>query len=179
MRKKVYKRFSILDGMAMTAATALGLALMEMMREGSPFPSGQSVWRIVQASWAFILPLTWMIAMLRLFVRRPRFRAPGVAACLMVSVVSLCILVFYSHNFVSNFPRVGLFSRRFWCGVVSHILMPHPFAATVVATWSMMALDRRWRPEPSWIDRTGRLIGIYWITAGVGIPALNIWQNWR
>jgi predicted transporter len=57
--------------------------------------------------------------------------------------------------------------------------MPHPFAATVVATWSMMALDRRWRPEPSWIDRTGRLIGIYWITAGVGIPALNIWQNWR
>ncbi len=33
----------------------------------------------------------------------------------------------------------------------------------VVAVWGTMALARRWRPEPGWIDRAGRVIGWLWI----------------
>jgi hypothetical protein len=33
----------------------------------------------------------------------------------------------------------------------------------VVASWVALALARRWRPEPSWVDRAGRALGAYWI----------------
>jgi hypothetical protein len=33
----------------------------------------------------------------------------------------------------------------------------------VFASWLILAMGRRWRPEPGWIDRLGRLMGIAWI----------------
>jgi hypothetical protein len=83
------------------------------------------------------------------------------AACLAVAVSSTCMLLFYSHNLISNIPRVGWFSRIFWSGTALHVLTPMPLAASVAAAWALLAADRRWRPEPSWIDRAGRLVGLY------------------
>ena len=34
---------------------------------------------------------------------------------------------------------------------------------TVIGGWMVLALGGRWRSEPSWIDRTGRVTGIVWI----------------
>ena len=51
------------------------------------------------------------------------------------------------------------------------ILMP-PFAnapmeeivgAAVLGAWSAMAASGRWKSQPSWIDRTGRVLGMFWI----------------
>lgn len=33
----------------------------------------------------------------------------------------------------------------------------------VAVAWLVLALTRSWRPEPSWIDRAGRVLGCYWI----------------
>ena len=45
------------------------------------------------------------------------------------------------------------------------------------AGWSVLIFDRRWRPEPSWIDRAGRCLGIYWLAAGVVIPFLRLFLS--
>jgi hypothetical protein len=31
--------------------------------------------------------------------------------------------------------------------------------------WIMLVWLRQWRPERSWIDRSGRLLGLLWISA--------------
>ena len=33
---------------------------------------------------------------------------------------------------------------------------------TVAGAWLALALSRSWRPEPCWIDRIGRILGICW-----------------
>jgi hypothetical protein len=46
------------------------------------------------------------------------------------------------------------------------------FGATTVGTmiigeWIAMGVGGRWRPEPTWIDRFGRFLGVSWIVAGL------------
>jgi hypothetical protein len=38
-----------------------------------------------------------------------------------------------------------------------------PCGPAVAAVWLVLALSGRWRPEKSWIDRLGRLLGAMWI----------------
>ena len=38
-----------------------------------------------------------------------------------------------------------------------------PCGFTVAAIWLLLGLSGRWRPEKSWIDRLGRLLGVVWI----------------
>jgi hypothetical protein len=33
----------------------------------------------------------------------------------------------------------------------------------VVVAWITLVLVGRWRPEPTWLDRLGRAVGIVWI----------------
>jgi hypothetical protein len=55
-----------------------------------------------------------------------------------------------------------------------HVLLPasHPISFAVIAAWAILLLSRRARPEPSWIDRTGRALGIIWIAV-----AFLFWFN--
>ena len=38
-----------------------------------------------------------------------------------------------------------------------------PCGIAVAAVWLVLALSGRWRPEKSWIDRLGRMLGVTWI----------------
>jgi hypothetical protein len=43
-----------------------------------------------------------------------------------------------------------------------------PAVATAIAvTWAILAIGRRWRSEPTWLDRAGRLIGLAWIVVAL------------
>jgi hypothetical protein len=55
-----------------------------------------------------------------------------------------------------------------------HAILPaaHPISYAVIAAWALLFLSRRGRPEPSWIDRTGRALGICWIAV-----AFLLWFN--
>jgi hypothetical protein len=33
----------------------------------------------------------------------------------------------------------------------------------IISAWFVLAVSGRWRPEPSWIDRSGRVLAIAWI----------------
>jgi hypothetical protein len=42
-----------------------------------------------------------------------------------------------------------------------------PLARAVVVAWVILLLSGRWRSEPSWIDRLGRALGVFWIVWAV------------
>jgi hypothetical protein len=39
----------------------------------------------------------------------------------------------------------------------------YALGCAVAAGWLILALSRRWRAEPSWLDRLRRGLGVYWI----------------
>jgi hypothetical protein len=43
----------------------------------------------------------------------------------------------------------------------------------VAAAWMALLLTGRWRAEPSWIDRAGRILGVLWIGYFIG---LRLWS---
>lgn len=45
------------------------------------------------------------------------------------------------------------------------LLTSIPFSYSVAATWGVVALAGRWRSEPTWLDRAGRVLGGYWVVA--------------
>jgi hypothetical protein len=42
-------------------------------------------------------------------------------------------------------------------------LFAYPVGVAVGAAWVNLAVCGRWRPEPEWIDRLGRIVGACWL----------------
>lgn len=104
------------------------------------------------------------LAAFALRLRRPNFRRlvrqPGFAAC---SSASLALLVGGGLNYATT-QRTFVPGAEA-CGYTLVVLMPHGSepGLAVAASWLLLGLGRRWQAEPSWIDRLGRIAGIYWI----------------
>jgi hypothetical protein len=190
-----------LDALILVAATAIGLAglrasvgdLREVREELSESlaaiaapPNEGPTW-----SWAIysgyglvvtvLVPFcwAWTLAFLALRLRRPRppWRRlacqPGAIACgsaAFVLVPALVGLIF----FWMFLPKVDFESERWQkCLGCFFILLPAMTGSTVLGAWGSLILGRRYRVEPSWIDRAGRLLGIYWIAA-IFLPAWGL-----
>jgi hypothetical protein len=161
-------RSTILDIMALAAAFALGyMSALALWEQHVP-------WSILKCASVVALPITWTLVALRFIGPRPsrrrRFDPPGLAACLAVSAASLmnswCA---WDVAFIAPSVSQDVFSL-----VALRIVEPLPLATAVAATWSLLILNRRWRPEPSWIDRLGRCLGIYWLAPGLAVPILRL-----
>ena len=59
-----------------------------------------------------------------------------------------------------------------WEIIAQNIIDPRPPAIAVGSVWAVLALDRRWRPEPGWLDRLGRILGAYWLADALGLPTV-------
>lgn len=105
------------------------------------------------------VPLTPTLILVRLRRPRPSLRRiafqPGFAACATASVAVL-IMVDLAYLGIADVPP----------GIIP--LVP---GASVLPAWSALALARRWDPEASWVDRAGRLVGVFWI-------AMIPWAFW-
>jgi hypothetical protein len=116
---------------------------------------------------------------------------PGTAAMLACSVISAFQIVelavslslpkvdFLGGNEVSAIRfaesvSLVVMRSRLGNGLIGHIEpigcfgvltvnLTTPCGPGVAAVWLVLALSGRWRPEKSWIDRLGRLIGAMWI----------------
>lgn len=178
------RRFTLLDAMVLVAAAAVGLAMArEHARWEDPglayrvpvigmFPRLAPATRGVVLGWPVVAMETLALILLRL--RRPRpigrrlFAPPGVAACIIAAVMLALMLVTEAANatdyllrYPTLFPRGRILEtmvHKMLGGVVSPSI-----GSAVAASWVAMALARRWRPEPSWIDRAGRALGWLWI----------------
>ena len=59
-----------------------------------------------------------------------------------------------------------------WAGILGSVILDgHGFAPAfgmialalpVPAAWAALAWTGRWQPEPGWIDRFGRTLGVWW-----------------
>ena len=105
------------------------------------------------------MALTIVLLILRIMPPRPRwrslFRQPGMIACLTLVVQWLLKDSFMLLSTVLSTNR--------YVSVSSYFMGPLYSGQGVILTWGAMALARIWRPEPSWIDRAGRGIGLLFI----------------
>ncbi len=115
----------------------------------------------------------WSGALLLIRFRGPRPRRrrllgqPGLVA----AVAALVVLTLESILLVGaawadgRFQAISVASRATFAANGTVLLAHHAGWAVVVA-WLTLALTGRWRSEPSWVDRWGRVLGLIWIVVG-------------
>jgi hypothetical protein len=121
--------------------------------------------------------------------RYGRVRRPGAIACRAATVVLTFELI---HATVA--PALGCHAMRTFTSYdsgtgtvgIRHVRLPGVFhdgapdpfcnmlhgmprhAGVVVAgAWLTLRLARAWRPEPTWVDRAGRALGVFWLVAAL------------
>jgi hypothetical protein len=105
----------------------------------------------------FLLP-----AFLIVRLKRPRAALrsmicqPGFAACAAPVVIVLATMP------LAVLPPLGLAGQMI--EIVGQVLL----VGAAPLAWVFLIATRRWNPEPSWIDRLGRILGALWM---VCIPA--------
>jgi hypothetical protein len=172
MHEPTRRRFSLLDAMVLVAATAVGLPLMRsffgvqfyVLRIRNP-GAYYLHWGALGLHGLSGCAVAWSVALILLgpvrYRTRPArlFRRPGtvavVAAGVMALLTGLLFLVAYAlERSLAPAPQAPFYFT---------MLAPGQIGAGVLCSWLMLALSGRWRPEPSWIDRLGRALGVYWI----------------
>jgi hypothetical protein len=189
MSKPERRRVTLFDVMALIAATAFGLWLTQFgwprnaanlagVMVFMPTPSGypSKTWMLpVAERIAPILPClaAWTGAFLasRLHAPRPRRRRLVLQPGLVGAVAVLFVLILESILLVGSARIDGRFGWSTPTRVAEFatngvVLLAHHAGWAVAVSWLTLALIGRWRPEPSWVDRWGRLLGCTWIFVG-------------
>jgi hypothetical protein len=184
------RRFTLLDAMTVVGAIAFAIAgtrwqyagyawFWNLHREG--WTPGATLRRLVTAM-GFALPAlfaaTAAVVLARIARPRPPLRyvalQPGSAACGVAILVVTAETVGYVARQAYFWLDKGYswVSFQGWIGSVgvlgiftTEILIRSTYAASyaILATWALLALSRRGRPERSWVDRTGRVLGVAWV----------------
>jgi hypothetical protein len=119
------------------------------------------VLNIVLLNFLFFLLPAFLI--LRLKHPRPPWRSmlgqPGFAGC--AAVVAVVVVALPLSLLAPSGPG------QLFVESAAQVLLP----GAVPLAWVWMIAKSRWNPEPSWIDRMGRILGVLWM---VSLPALVI-----
>lgn len=165
---------TVLDGMILVAASAAGFALIRATGLSLSIPAPASLPRlryfaVVEHALSVFTPLltTWTLSfpVIRLLQPRPRLRwlarQPGMAGC---CAASLFVLVEASWILLMATVVRQPVARGYLGSPERYSLQYVPEVAfSVAGAWLTLAMGGRWRPEPSWIDRLGRILGGAWI----------------
>ena len=113
----------------------------------------------VQLLYCFIVPLTPALMVARLRRPRPPLRRvafqPGFVALSLTAIIGLIDVDLTFFALVAFPPMVEM-------------VLP---GAAVLASWMILVALGRWHPEAGWIDRSGRLVGAFWL-------AMIPWSIW-
>jgi hypothetical protein len=190
------RRFVVADAMTLTAATAIGIVgtqpLWQWLGDASfwSLDEGWSVAATLRRLTVLVVILlpalaagTLAVLAARFIPPRPSRRRialqPGPAACgvallgmITETFAQAATLLYFeaSKGYLGITWQEAGFARWFHI----HVLLPasHPIGFAVIAVWALLSLSRHGRPEASWIDRTGRALGVCWIAV-----AFLIWLN--
>jgi len=118
---------------------------------------------VIQESSQAAVPFlaAWTTAVLLLRFRRPRPRVrralsqPGATACVAATVVNAVQAVWIGSLLAAGSRFIDLSSV--FAGYAQQV------SFGVLAAWTVLAASGRWRNEPTWIDRAGRVMGVAWI----------------
>jgi hypothetical protein len=108
-----------------------------------------------------------MVCLLAMRLRRPRpnlrslSRQPGAVACAAAAAAmasgGIIVLTILGRNDLLHLTEDHPEAIFPWLIVLSRVSIAVP------AAWFILAWSGRWKAEPSWIDRLGRILGAYWI----------------
>jgi hypothetical protein len=180
MPSQPIRRFSIADAMILIVATSIGIVLVRailpnilagIMSIVADFahPPKQGASATVDAWLVALLaasPLlaAWTVALLLLHLRRPRphlncmLRQPGAVACVIATLGMAFCATWVIPMWVRGDSALLVALRFVYHGDVG---------VAVLGGWAVLVLSGRWRPEPSWLDRAGRIIAVTWIAVVV------------
>lgn len=172
------RRFTLLDAMLLTAATAVGLSVSRFLE---PDLHPVDLLRDIRSLAGFLAPILacWVVAwfVIRFRGPRPRFRRlvrqPGMVGCLAAAGV---LAIRWGHE-----PFVMLLTGRTLGFFMSEKGWPaHYFVGpAVLAAWMTLALGGRTRPARGWIDRLGWSIGWTWVALLLMTIAQIVQAEWR
>jgi hypothetical protein len=170
MAEPAARPFKLLDAMVLVAATAVGFGWVRCVWYFN------TDWRLNDwlneaPEMLLALLMVWTLAtlFLRLVPPRPRIRRlvsqPGAAACGAVALIFAleCSRYFLDSTARSRGVRWILPWARYVPAELFSLISGGPYAYAVVTAWGLLFLSRRCRPEPSWIDRAGRVTGLLWL----------------
>ena len=170
--------FTLGDAMIFIIALALGLALARPAIHSLALGIGRVpqsyYWTragVVQIARhliiiVFVFLLFLLPAFLIMWLRRPRpplrsmMAQPGFLACAAPVAVFLCSLPLYA------LAPSGLGQRVIDIG--AQVLL----VAAVPLAWVCLIATHRWEPEPTWLDRLGRILGALWMVTALAQFAL-------
>jgi hypothetical protein len=160
------------DALLLISAATAGFGLIrgvELLFHGR-VTGGGTLRDYIAGAVPFLIAVT--VASLVMTLRRPRAagrrtrQLPGLTACvaatLAIAYETTSVLLMHAKH-----GRAG-FLRGLVPGAQSLMLQYYlePVAFCVSGAWLTLAIARRWRPQPTWTDRLGRLVGLLWVTAG-------------
>ncbi|HWE36433.1 MAG TPA: hypothetical protein VG406_07700 [Isosphaeraceae bacterium] len=178
-KSKSPRPFLVRDIIVLVAATAAGLGLIRsyFINNEPDFENPQTKIRIILN---YIDSLTLLLAslstatfVLRLAPPRPSLRRVGhqpgwTASAVVVIVTALGVIERVFVNLVMYLRTEPSERHRFyfdWTDELNRVMGKQMVMSSlaVAAIWAIQYLGRRWRPERSWLDRLGRLLGLLWI----------------
>ncbi len=188
MRMPSPLKFRMLHGLILVAGIAGCLSmrwtasvyLSEFMSVIGEWQKGHSILLVLSwvpklisesAPWMAVWTLTFLAMSLcpprprlRGLTRRPGFVALFAASFPIVMVLGLDVIdrlasqwIFFASIYVNPLNR-----REFDVEYLLGTAQALP-GYSVGATWALLWIGRRWRGVPSRIDRTGRIVGFYWM----------------
>jgi len=183
MRTSIPRKFTLVDAMVLIAAIALAFVPIRLVLvKYRGFPANLALADDARGLGLFVnemlfhLAFTLSLALWLLRLRKPRpvlrriFRQPGMAACTAALVSMIFILIRFMVSSVLSFEFCSVMLLAWddpsslldrWTGPMSWI------GIAVAVAWMSLWLSGAWRSEPSWIDRAGRGLGIYWVANSV------------
>ncbi len=184
MRSASRRRFRLMDAIIMIAAMAVGLAgircylpeefLLSRDHLDRPWYGWTTIISISISCLPIPAALGVGIGICRLIPPRPCRQElasqPGFAACVANSFSVLILTTLLSLIYLTE---LGVHQTH-GPSLPSIIKLLAAFlpGTFVVWVWLILVYGRKWRPEPSWIDRAGRLIGFFWILLCLSIMSL-------
>jgi hypothetical protein len=161
--------------MAASFATPMTLACLAFRLRG-PRPPRHRLWLQPGAAAMLACSLLFVakgVEVAGAFARRDVNDISGQAARVRVSDTTYLIHVSPSPLLLMGWSVPAsngvLWSYDAGCWGIQMAAFSSPCGFTVAAIWSLLALSGRWRPERSWIDRLGRLLGVAWIGCAVAV----------
>jgi hypothetical protein len=182
------RRFGLLDGMILIAATAAGLALGRALGPPAVWPGRPAALLVAPAggwtvgeialraatAWAPAIPclVAWTFGVLALELRRPRppwrqlVSQPGLVA----QVVAVLTLVVHAAVLLDAAWFDGRFgyaspARLQAVALNAALLLAHRVGWSVIVAWTALALSGRWTSGSAWPERVGRLVGVGWVVS--------------
>jgi hypothetical protein len=181
----VKRRLTILDAMALVAFSALALVAGRLLVPdlvASPSSWGSAILRV--AFWV-ILGMTLALIPLRLCYPHPSIdrlsRQPGWLAC---SAVGLTVAIGTLQQVMSLGPTLTgatgpSFQRIITLSFTEAVYaLPNQAVIAVAAAWGTLALASAWEPDGSWIDRSGRTFGAFWLAYPVLERVVSMLPAW-